>query len=1088
MTAGSRDVQISLFESANGSGHLRLEAATWPPAQRFPLNVQGRRVRDQVLADLGAAARPLIVAGYASLDYLIECAADLASTERPLRLLFGSEPYEGQRDSYASPTASFTDEMERYWLERNVSLRLSARIVETMDHVRSGRIEARILGGRQVRLHAKIFAGDAGITVGSSNFTRAGLARQFEANVRLTPKEKVHFAEARSIAENLWQAGEDYGAGLLELLERLLRVVGWREALARASAELLDGEWARDYLQAQAFLGDLPLWPSQEHGIADALWVLENVGSVLIADATGSGKTRLGAHLMRAVVDRIWRHGRARRASAVVVTPPAVRRRWREAAREAGVPLDIESHGQLSHVSSDTHDDVTDAVRRAQVLAVDEAHNFLNPASRRTRAILGNMADHAILFTATPINRSTVDLLRLADMLGADNLADSTLDAFAGLLRRRKLDRTLTSAELETLKHELERFTVRRTKTVLNAMVDAAPERYRDAAGRMCRYPEHRARTYALHESPADRDLARSIREAAEGLHGAALLAGVLEMPDVLRRENWTEEKYLAGRIRTASRLSSYLIMATLRSSSAALLEHVAGTEAALTRFGLPPDAKRQSTGNVLGKLESIRGRPPESRLRVPLPAWLSDPAEHDRACAHDQAIYRRILALAAEMSERREIAKASLLRKLARRHGMVVAFDSRPMTLALLRRHLAALDPGLEVLLATGERRSGRRAVEQTLQLGAERRRLVALCSDSMSEGVNLQAAAAVVHLDMPSVVRIAEQRVGRVDRMDSPHATIHAWWPQDAPELALRSDERFIERFETVEALLGSNLPLPDTMLGRTAGPVVTAHQAIEEFAQSQKREPWDGLRDVFAPVRDLVSGNDALVPREVYENYRGVSARVLSRVSVVGSHEPWALVCFVGSMVGAPRWVLVRATGQPLVTDLPAITKLLRERLGPHTADLPLSEGAMGWLEAVLRIIKQNELELLPRRKVRAIAEMRIVLRSYATPEHCTPDQEARLAGLLEVLDRHREADHWYDWDAVAEAWLDLVRPVWYERLATRKRTRPLLLKDIRRDLLGPRRMPLSVLLDPFERMPTLRPIDERVAACILGIPGA
>ena len=68
MTAGSRDVQISLFESANGSGHLRLEAATWPPAQRFPLNVQGRRVRDQVLADLGAAARPLIVAGYASLD------------------------------------------------------------------------------------------------------------------------------------------------------------------------------------------------------------------------------------------------------------------------------------------------------------------------------------------------------------------------------------------------------------------------------------------------------------------------------------------------------------------------------------------------------------------------------------------------------------------------------------------------------------------------------------------------------------------------------------------------------------------------------------------------------------------------------------------------------------------------------------------------------------------------------------------------------------------------------------------------------------------------------------------------------------
>ena len=35
------------------------------------------------------------------------------------------------------------------------------------------------------------------------------------------------------------------------------------------------------------------------------------------------------------------------------------------------------------------------------------------------------------------------------------------------------------------------------------------------------------------------------------------------------------------------------------------------------------------------------------------------------------------------------------------------------------------------------------------------------------MNEGVNLQGASAIVHLDLPTTLRVAEQRV---DRMDSP------------------------------------------------------------------------------------------------------------------------------------------------------------------------------------------------------------------------------------------------------------------------------------------------------------------------------
>ncbi len=109
----------------------------------------------------------------------------------------------------------------------------------------------------------------------------------------------------------------------------------------------------------------------------------------------------------------------------------------------------------------------------------------------------------------------------------------------------------------------------------------------------------------------------------------------------------------------------------------------------------------------------------------------------------------------------------------------------------------------------------------------------------------------------------------------------------------------------------------------------------------------------------------------------------------------------------------------------------------------------------------------------------------MRSYSAETPKPGELGSGLAHLLKVLDRDDQRDC-YDWDAIAETWLDLIRPVWYERLTTGKRLRPLLLKDIRKDLLGARRLPLVEILRHFQTLPTLPPIDERVAACILGIP--
>ena len=1075
--------QLGLFDGDGTAGLGQLGNKEWPSADRFPLNVDRlRTVEQQILGDLQKSTHPLIVAGYSALDHIIELLATLGTTTQ-LRILFGSEPFPAKRTNFQLGRLDFPQEAQAYWLSRGISLRLSAKLIRARELIKQGHVKARYLGTSRSRLHAKMYRGDDAVTLGSSNFTDPGLRHQIEANVRFTRQDGSRYEDACKIADNFWDQGHDYTQDLLALLDQLLKVVTWEEALARASAELLDGDWARAYLQQQQLPGDLPLWPSQVQGVAQALWLLETVGSVLVADATGSGKTRMGAHLMRAIVDRIWGSGRIRKGSPVLICPPAVGMNWQRESRLCGVGLDIQSHGSLSQAGGDIRENAREAIRRAQILAVDEAHNFLNPRSARTQMLFGNMSDHTILFTATPINRSVVDLLRLADMLGADNFDDQTLEVFRTLLKRRSKFSNLTQSEQQTIRAAIQGFTVRRTKKRLNELVDEDPESFRDAFGRQCRYPQHDTHVYSLHESGPDRQIAVRIREDAGMLSGIALLKRPVEMPPSLLADGWDETKYVASRLLAIRKLAEYLVMSALRSSKVALLEHLSGTEEALAMVELDSNAKRQVTGNIIGTLRRMSGHPPGSKLGISTPLWLTDAEAHREQAAAELATYSRILALARELSLSREVIKAQQLLTMMNDHEQIVAFDSKPITLAYMAKLLRTKVPTGNIIMATGENAAGKKLVRETLSPGSTAKQTIALCSDAMSEGINLQQASAVLHLDMPSVVRVAEQRVGRVDRMDSPHKRIEAWWPEDSPEFALRRDERFIERYETVESLLGANMPLPPELGATSTNEPVRALELAKEYEEQAAESSWDGVQDAFSPVRELISGEFPLVSTETYRHYRQVTARVVSRVSLVRSETSWAFFCVGGTRTGAPHWVLIEAGAPSQLTQISEIAVQLRRRLTPQTENLKFDDRAASILDGMLAELAKGERKLLPRRKQRALEELEIVLGKYAL-QAGGEDQE-RLNRMLSVFGRDHASSS-VDWDDLAERWLDLVRPAWYARLLTPKRRRPLTLKDIRKDLLTERRIPLESLFVSFEGVGSLPPIEQRVVSCIVGIP--
>ncbi|WP_426749031.1 helicase-related protein [Myxococcus faecalis] len=502
----------------------------------------------------------------------------------------------------------------------------------------------------------------------------------------------------------------------------------------------------------------------------------------MVSDATGSGKTRMGAWLIRGAFDRQLRMGQSRPAT-MIVTPPQVVEQWEKQLQETAHPFQVHSHGPLSNSSASRHALLTTAISDIEILAVDEAHNFLN-WSDRTRRIVSHYADNALLFTATPINKGASDLLALVELLGADNLPQSCLDVL-GQLRRGTRDASKRNPEhLERLQEEIRRFSVRRTRAELNAIAESRSSEYRLPTGRSACYPRHEPLYYPCDCRDSDSELAREIANLAERLKGISRVGNRLELP---RGWDSTEEAYVRRVVASARALARYHVMKSLRSSSAALFEHVHGTSAAFEKFAahLTDSRGKTDTGNMVLRCEELAGQVPEWRLKrlkakSVEPSWLWDPGAHRRACQEEAELYRQIGQLVVRMQRDREEAKIDRLVRLYAEHGQVLAFDSHVITLKLFQNALESRKVSATLLTGAGGKAAKRRAT-QSFGLGAGSQPLVALCSDAFSEGLNLQKASCVVHLDAPTVIRTAEQRAGRVDRMDSPHKTVQIWWPKD-------------------------------------------------------------------------------------------------------------------------------------------------------------------------------------------------------------------------------------------------------------------------------------------------------------------
>ena len=691
--------------------------------------------------------------------------------------------------------------------------------------------------------------------VGSSNFTGAGLTTNLELNAVL--KQSAAVGELKAWFEELWQEAKDYKAELLELLERFTRTYTPYEIYIKVIYEALRDKLDQDLGERDEKPSPIALADFQHDGYLAAREILENYGGVLIADSVGLGKTFLALRLLD---DYAYRE----RQTALIVCPAAVRETvWRPLLRQFAIPHEVVSMEQVSQKGFPAEE----YARRFRVIVVDESHNFRNPDTNRWLNLFrlitrGDPDKKVILLTATPVNNTIFDLYHQLRLITGDNphfLRSAGIPNLWEYFRR--------AEENEVL----EALAVRRSRPFIRKNYPEA-----EIDGQKIHFPERRLHTvnYSLTETYGP-DLYRRIARGIEGLFLAPYQLDTYRREYLEARKAWagelfeiaeTEEGVLkrlqealgwpekearefvmaVGRQTALAHILRVLYLKRLESSVEALRISLKRLYDFLRRFQealeygrlLQSGDHRQWIRQEVGDEEAEDEAEWKAFLDQlsELPTDRYDVDSIRKAVQADLATLKEILT---HLEEQRPDNKLEVLKGLLTsdelRGKKVVLFSYFKDTARYLYRCLTQDEAFLWNL---GHRRiaivdSDVKSDERTWRivrfaprangrpdLPPEEQVDLLISTDVLSEGQNLQDAEVIVNYDLHwNPVRMV-QRIGRLDRIGSPHAVIHVYnfFPEEELEELLGLLERLYEKLNAINRTVG----LDASVLGETPNPM--------------------------------------------------------------------------------------------------------------------------------------------------------------------------------------------------------------------------------------------------------------------------
>jgi SNF2 family DNA or RNA helicase len=755
------------------------------------------------------------------------------------------------------------------------------------DSVAVRRYGKTFLHGKAYIVHGVPALGVIGI-VGSSNFTGAGLTTNRELNAVLKQESAVR--DLQSWFEALWQEAEDYKAELLELLERFTRIYTPYEIYIKVLYEALRDRLDQELGERDEKPSPIALADFQHDGYLAAREILENYGGVLIADSVGLGKTYLTLRLLE---DYAYRE----RQTALVVCPAAVMDTlWRPLLQQFAIPHEVVSMERVSQRDFP----VEEYAQRFRVIVVDESHNFRNPDTNRWvnlfRVVTNGDSDKkVILLTATPVNNTVFDLYYQLSLI---TRGDDRFLLIAGIPDLREYFRQ-AEQNREALYEVLEALAVRRSRPFIRNHYPHA-----EIDGQRIRFPERRLHTvrYSL-KATYGADLYRQIAEAIEGLRLAPYqvetyrreLLGlrarraepwglfedsgespedtVRRLQEALRSSEAALRFLMAiGRQRALAQILRVLYLKRLESSVEALRislqrlrDFLSAFLEALSRGRLLDASSYRRWVQQEGADEADEGE----SLMLSKEVWESLPSldtglyDVDHIRQDVQADLQTLEAVLSRLEQTRTDNKLQTLKELLTspplRGKKVVLFSYFKDTARYLYRQLREDKAFLSdlgharIAIVDSEVKPSERR-DRIARFAPRAHRLsgrspdepidLLISTDVLSEGQNLQDASVLINYDLHwNPVRLV-QRIGRLDRIGSPHDTIDVYnfFPEEDLEELLGILTRLYEKLHAINRTVGLDAsvlgetpnPMDFNILRRLAGEEGTTLDELEEASE--------------------------------------------------------------------------------------------------------------------------------------------------------------------------------------------------------------------------------------------------------------
>lgn len=657
------------------------------------------------------------------------------------------------------------------------------------------------------------------------------------------------------------------------------------------------------YMESSAASPTLSLTDFQAEGVARVRAILRRRGGAVLADSVGLGKTFVAL----ALVEETLRAG----GEAVVVVPASLRSLWRQGLRR--LPLGggrwmLISHAQLARGAQGSHckgKPAPEGPGAGRLLVVDEAHRFRNPATLRYAALarLASPATAVLLVTATPVNNSPGDLLHLLRLFSRDDgFRDVGVPSLRDTFGRSGRGDPPWGAESARVSAVIQAVVVRRTRAMLRSRFDphsalyaAAGTRFPGRAPvRLIRYPD--PDLPSLVEGLADLELRVHAphRPEAEGSTGAVALIRL----NLLKRLDSSPAAFQASVARLESLLSTAL--------------DAARAGRLLTPASMP--------GGRSG------GRSDGDPLQLMLIDLVADPAspaldllDLTRSLERDLARVGQLARLR-RRGENAGAKQRSLVELLERTRGekTLVFTEYRDtacsLWLALRGRFPTARVDGSGAWL--GSRPAGRRMAVDRFAPAAnglapppDRERVdVLVATDVLAEGLNLQDARHVISYDLPwNPVRLL-QRIGRVDRLGSPHREIvpYLFTPDAGIEAVLGLTRRIRRKLGHIATTVGAEHG--DELLRWLGGTGGGSPYSMEE--SDEPDDPVERLRTLWVRNRER----------------RPPAAAPDSRLATRADTRPGLAGCFYSAAVGVPPKHPAAALAWIVVADVGGIRWLL------------------------------------------------------------------------------------------------------------------------------------------------------------------